>query len=155
MRFYETMFILKPTLTPEETSAKIEFFKSVLLNNGASIEGVLDMGIRNLAYEIKKCKRGYYFVIYFKAPATLVAELERNYRINEEVIRFIVINYKSKTEQKNWGVLVDKANGKYIEPPKKKKGAEENAESSAESAVDSAEGAVDSANNSVEGASDV
>lgn len=153
MRFYETMFILKPTLTPEETNAKIEFFKNILTANGASIEGVIDMGIRNLAYEIKKCKRGYYFVIYFKAPATLVAELERNYRINEEVIRFIVINYKSKTEQKNWGVLVDKANGKYIEPPKKKKGAESegNAESSAESEVDSAEGA----NNSAEGASDV
>lgn len=138
MRFYETMFILKPTLTQEETNAKIEFFKSVLLNNGASIETTIDMGIRNLAYEIKKCKRGYYFVIYFKAPATLVAELERNYRINEEVIRFIVINYRTKTEQKNWGVLVDKANGKYVEPKAKKK------EQSGESSGDSAESNADS-----------
>lgn len=124
MRFYETMFILKPTLTQEETSAKIEFFKNILLNNGGTIEGVIDMGIRNLAYEIKKCKRGYYFVIYFKAKPNLIAELERNYRINEEVIRFIVINYKSKTEQKNWGVLVDKANGRYVEPQRKKKAVE-------------------------------
>ena len=140
MRFYETMFILKPTLTQEETTAKIDFFKSVLTNNGASIEATIDMGIRNLAYEIKKCKRGYYFVIYFKAPPTLVAELERNYRINEEVIRFIVINYKNKTEQKNWGILVDKANGKYVEPKRKKKAdsAESNADSS-ESNADSAE----------------
>ncbi len=138
MRYYETMFILKPTLTQEETSAKIEFFKSVLLNNGASIEATIDMGIRNLAYEIKKCKRGYYFVIYFKAEGTLVAELERNYRINEEVIRFIVINYRTKTEQKNWGVLVDKANGKYVEPKAKKK------EQNAESSVDSAESNADS-----------
>lgn len=135
MRYYETMFILKPTLTQEETSAKIEFFKNVLLNNGASIEATIDMGIRNLAYEIKKCKRGYYFVIYFKAPATLVAELERNYRINEEVIRFIVINYRTKTEQKNWGVLVDKANGKYVEPKAKSK--EQRAESSADSSESS------------------
>ena len=140
MRFYETMFILKPTLTQEETTAKIDFFKSVLTNNGASIEATIDMGIRNLAYEIKKCKRGYYFVIYFKANPTLVAELERNYRINEEVIRFIVINYKNKTEQKNWSVLVDKANGKYVEPKRKKKAdsAESNADSS-ESNADSAE----------------
>ncbi|MGX2983577.1 30S ribosomal protein S6 [Helicobacter sp. 23-1045] len=136
MRFYETMFILKPTLTQEETTAKIDFFKSVLTNNGASIEATIDMGIRNLAYEIKKCKRGYYFVIYFKANPTLVAELERNYRINEEVIRFIVINYKNKTEQKNWGILVDKANGKYVEPKRKKKA--DLAESNADSAVDSA-----------------
>lgn len=129
MRFYETMFILKPTLTQEETTAKIEFFKTVLLNNGASIEATIDMGIRNLAYEIKKCKRGYYFVIYFKAEPNLVAELERNYRINEDVIRFIVINYRTKTEQKNWSVLVDKANGKYVEPKAKKK--EQSGESSA------------------------
>lgn len=140
MRFYETMFILKPTLTQEETTAKIDFFKSVLTNNGASIEATIDMGIRNLAYEIKKCKRGYYFVIYFKANPTLVAELERNYRINEEVIRFIVINYKNKTEQKNWGILVDKANGKYVEPQRKKKAdlAESSADSS-ESNADSSE----------------
>ncbi len=137
MRYYETMFILKPTLTQEETNAKIEFFKSVLLNNGASIEATIDMGIRNLAYEIKKYKRGYYYVIYFKAEGTLVAELERNYRINEEVIRFIVINYRTKTEQKNWGVLVDKANGKYVEPKAKKK--EQNGESSADSTESNAD----------------
>lgn len=142
MRFYETMFILKPTLTQEETTAKIDFFKSVLTNNGASIEATIDMGIRNLAYEIKKCKRGYYFVIYFKANPTLVAELERNYRINEEVIRFIVINYKNKTEQKNWGILVDKANGKYVEPKRKKKA------DLAESSTDSTESNADSAESS-------
>ena len=139
MRFYETMFILKTTLTQEETTAKIDFFKSVLTNNGASIEATIDMGIRNLAYEIKKCKRGYYFVIYFKAPPTLVAELERNYRINEEVIRFIVINYKNKTEQKNWGILVDKANGKYVEPKRKKKDSTESNADLGESNADSAE----------------
>lgn len=137
MRCYETMFILKPTLTQEETTAKIDFFKSVLTNNGASIEGTIDMGIRNLAYEIKKCKRGYYFVIYFKAEPTLVAELERNYRINEEVIRFIVINYRNKTEQKNWGILVDKANGKYVEPKRKKRA--ESSDNSPESNADSSE----------------
>ncbi len=136
MRCYETMFILKPTLTAEEISAKIEFFKGILTGNGASIEGVIDMGMRNLAYEIKKCKRGYYFVIYFKAAPNLVAELERNYRINEDIIRFIVINYKTKTEQKNWGVLVDKANGKYVEPQRKKR-----SESGEKSPIDSTKSA--------------
>lgn len=121
MRFYETMFILKPTLTQEEIDAKIEFFKSVLTNNSAQISATLNMGMRNLAYEINKNKRGYYFVIYFTAQPTTIKELERNYRINEDVIRFIVINYRTKTEQKNWGILVDKANGKYVEPIKKPK----------------------------------
>ncbi len=117
MRFYETMFILKPTLTQEEIDAKIEFFKNILLNNNATIDGCINMGMRNLAYEIKKNKRGYYYVIYFKSEPTLIAELERNYRISEDVLRFIVINYANKREQTTWQTLVDRSNGK-IEPKK-------------------------------------
>lgn len=121
MRYYETMFVLKPTLTQEEIDSKIEFFKSILTNNEAIIDGCLNMGMRTLAYEIKKQTRGYYYVIYFKAPPTLVKELERNYRITEDILRFIVIKYENKREQEIWGKLVDKANGKIVESKKKLK----------------------------------
>lgn len=120
MRHYETMFILKPTLVEEEIRAKIEMFKEVITKNGGEIETCLDMGMRNLAYEIEKNKRGYYFVIYFKAEPSLIAELERNYRINEDVLRFIVIKYENKKEQKAWQTLVDRANNKP-EPKKESK----------------------------------
>lgn len=119
MRYYETMFILKPTLTQEEVDSKIEFFKSILTNNEATIDGCLNMGMRTLAYEIKKHTRGYYYVIYFKAVPTLIKELERNYRITEDILRFIVIKYENKREQEIWGKLVDKANGKIVEPKKR------------------------------------
>lgn len=119
MKHYETMFIIKPTLVEEEIKAKIDFFKDIIIKNGGVIETCLDMGMRNLAYEIKKNKRGYYFVIYFKAPTNLIAELERNYRINEDVLRFIVIKYENKKEQKAWQTLVDRANNKP-EPKKQK-----------------------------------
>ncbi|BDB66238.1 30S ribosomal protein S6 [Helicobacter cinaedi] len=112
MKFYETMFILKPTLVEEEIKTRIDFFKEVITKNGGEIETCLDMGMRNLAYEIKKNKRGYYFVIYFKAEPSLILELERNYRINEEILRFIVIKYESKKEQNAWQSLVNKANNK-------------------------------------------
>ena len=112
MRHYETMFIVKPTLVEEEIKAKIDFYKDAIVKNGGSIETCLDMGMRNLAYEIKKNKRGYYFVIYFKANPSLVLELERLYRINEDILRFIVIKYESKKEQKAWQTLVDRANKK-------------------------------------------
>ena len=112
MRYYETMFILKPTLTQEEIDTKIEFFKNILLSNNATIDGCINMGMRNLAYEIKKNKRGYYYVIYFKSSSNVIVELERNYRIAEDILRFIVINYKNKREQKTWQTLVDISNGK-------------------------------------------
>ena len=106
MKHYETMLIIKPTLVEEEIKAKIDFFKDIIIKNGGAIETCLDMGMRNLAYEIKKNKRGYYFVIYFKAPTNLIAELERNYRINEDVLRFIVIKYENKKEQKAWDAYI-------------------------------------------------
>lgn len=121
MKFYETMFILKPTLVEEEIKARLDFFKEVITKNGGEIETCLDMGMRNLAYEIKKNKRGYYFVIYFKAQPSLILELERNYRINEEILRFIVIKYESKKEQSAWQSLVNKANNKPEPKPTKAK----------------------------------
>lgn len=119
MRHYETMFVLKPTLTQEDIDSKIEFFKNILTNNEAVIDASLNMGMRTLAYEIKKHTRGYYYVIYFKAPPTLVKELERNYRITEDILRFIVIKYENKREQEIWNTLVDRANGKVVESKKK------------------------------------
>lgn len=109
MRHYETMFVVKPTLTSEENTARIEDFKNAIIKNGGEIAATLDMGLRNLAYEINKNKRGYYFVIYFKAPPTLVLELERLYRISEDILRFIVIKYDNKKEQKAWHTLVEQA----------------------------------------------
>lgn len=112
MKHYETMFIVKPTLVEEEIGSKIDFYKEVITKNGGSIETCLDMGMRNLAYEINKHRRGYYFVIYFKAQSSLILELERLYRVNEDILRFIVLKYESKKEQKAWQSLVDKTNKK-------------------------------------------
>ncbi|MDC0933421.1 30S ribosomal protein S6 [Arcobacteraceae bacterium] len=77
--------------------------------NGGTIVSVDDMGSRNLAYEIEKQKRGYYYVIYFTAPSESIAELERNYRVNESIIRFIFIKSESKTEVKHWTAMSEEA----------------------------------------------
>jgi len=109
IRHYETMFIVKATLTDEETQAEIATVKANIEKNGGTIVSVDDMGSRNLAYEIEKQKRGYYYVIYFTAPSESVLELERNYRVNENIIRFIFIKSESKTEVKHWTVMSDEA----------------------------------------------
>lgn len=134
MKRYETMFIIKPTLVEEEIKQKIDFYKDVITKNGGSIETCLDMGMRNLAYEIKKHKRGYYFVIYFTAKPESILELERLYRINEDILRFIVIKYENKKEQKQWQTLADRANKKPEPKAKKLESNAEAKESSAEQA---------------------
>ncbi|PHO10756.1 30S ribosomal protein S6 [Malaciobacter canalis] len=109
LKHYETMFIIKPTLTDEETVAEIEKVKANIEKNGGEIVSCDDMGSRQLAYEIEKNKRGYYFVIYFKSPASAILELERTYRINEQILRFLFIKYENKKEITAWTKMSDEA----------------------------------------------
>ncbi len=112
LKHYETMFILKPTLTEEETVAQLEGIKALFEKNGAEIVSTDNIGIKELAYEIEKQKRGYYFVAYFKAPAAAIAEIERNYRNNENLIRFIFIKFESRKEIASWTKMSDEATKK-------------------------------------------
>ena len=109
LKHYETMFILKPTLTEEETVAQLDGVKALFEKNGAEIVATENIGIKELAYEIEKCKRGYYYVIYFRAPANSIAEIERNYRNNEELIRFMFIKYETKKEIYSWTKMSEEA----------------------------------------------
>ncbi len=109
LKHYETMFILKPTLTEEETVAQIDLVKSTIEKNGGEIVACDNMGSRNLAYEIEKNKRGYYFVAYFKGEPSGILEIERNYRINENILRFIFIKYENKKEIAAWTKMSDEA----------------------------------------------
>ena len=109
IRHYETMFIVKATLTDEETQAQIALVKSNIEKVGGEVVSCDDMGTRQLAYEIQKQKRGYYYVIYFTAPSESIKELERNYKVNEDIIRFIFIKSESKTEIKQWTAMSEEA----------------------------------------------
>ncbi|MBZ7986701.1 30S ribosomal protein S6 [Campylobacter canadensis] len=106
MKHYEVLFILKPTLTDEEVAARVEFVKQTLEKNGAKIAHTMTMGTRKLAYKIDKYERGTYYVIYFEAPTTLIAELERVLRITEDIIRFLIVKYENKREVSAWEKLV-------------------------------------------------
>ncbi|ARQ97464.1 MULTISPECIES: 30S ribosomal protein S6 [Campylobacter] len=124
MRHYELLFILKPTLTEDEVKVKADFIKEIITKNGGEIASVVEMGTRKLAYKIDKYERGTYFVIYFKAPTQLIAELVRNLRITEEVIRFLPVKYENKKEIAAWDKL---SKGQKLTQPKKESKTEEKA----------------------------
>jgi len=110
MNCYETLFVVKPTLTEEEIKSQIEKVKAVLEKEGAELLATDDMGMRKLAYPVEKNSRGYYSVLYFKASGQTIAELERNLKINEEVIKFLTIRYTKTKEMTQFNKLVDAAN---------------------------------------------
>ena len=91
MRNYEIMFIVRPTLTEEEIKAVAENFKNVLTNNGANVTNFKEMGQRELAYEIKKYKNGYYFLINLEAnDDKAIKEFDRLALISNDVIRHLI-----------------------------------------------------------------
>ncbi len=90
MNKYESVVIINPNLEAEGIKALIEKI-SDLINSNGTVSSVEELGKRKLAYEIKKLNEGYYVVLKFVAKPELITELERVYRITDEVIKFIVI----------------------------------------------------------------
>ena len=90
MNKYERVIIINPSLD-EEGIKKIEEKFTGLINENGKVENVNEMGRKKLAYEIKKNKEGFYVVLDFEAKPEFIAELERIYRITDEIIKFIVI----------------------------------------------------------------
>ena len=90
MNKYESVVIINPSLEVEAIKTLISKF-SDLINSNGKVSSVEELGKKRLAYEIKKQNEGYYVVLKFEAKPELIAELERVYRITDEVIKFIVV----------------------------------------------------------------
>ncbi|HIP28352.1 MAG TPA: 30S ribosomal protein S6, partial [Sulfurovum sp.] len=110
MNCYETLFVVKPTLTEEEIAATITKVKDILAKEGAELLGTNDMGMRKLAYPVQKNDRGYYTVLFYKGEGTLINELERNLKISEDVIKFLTVKYSNTKEMTQFNKLIAATN---------------------------------------------
>ncbi len=90
MNKYETIMILDCTISEESRENAINKIKKYIESKG-KIENTEDLGKKKLAYEVKKNKEGYYYIIEFMAEPESIAELERIYRITDEILKFIVV----------------------------------------------------------------
>ena len=89
LKNYETVFILTPLLNDAQMQETVEKFRQVLKENGADIIHEENWGLRKLAYPIQKKSTGFYHLVEFKAPGTVVDALELAYRRDEKVVRFL------------------------------------------------------------------
>lgn len=90
MNKYESVVIINPSVDEEKLKELSKKFTDII-NNDGKVEKVDELGKKKLAYEVKKNKEGYYFIYYFEAKTEVIAELERIYRITDEVIKFMTI----------------------------------------------------------------
>jgi len=96
MRKYEIMYILNASLEEAARQQLIESLHGIITNEGGTIEKIDEWGIKEFAYEINHMSKGYYVVVTFQADVETVAELDRICRINQNVVRHLIVNLEEQ-----------------------------------------------------------
>lgn len=90
-RTYESVVIVNAALEDEQIDSTIARIQETITTHGGEIVDLDKWGRKRLAYPIKKAKSGYYTVLRFTGPTDLIAVLERNYRLDENIVRYLTI----------------------------------------------------------------
>ena len=90
MNNYESVLILKRDISNERKEEIINNFLT-FINREGEVTKVEDLGLKKLAYEVQKYKEGYYMLIEFKTEYSNISELERLFRISDDVLKFITV----------------------------------------------------------------
>ncbi|MBI1835704.1 MAG: 30S ribosomal protein S6 [Flavobacteriia bacterium] len=91
MSFYETVFILTPVLSEDQTKEAVAKFEGEISSLGGKVKHTEHWGLRKLAYPIQKKSTGFYFLVEFEADGSAVANLELTFKRDERVMRFLTV----------------------------------------------------------------
>jgi small subunit ribosomal protein S6 len=91
MPLYEHVFMARQDVTSQQVEAFVEQYKGVIEQNGGRVEKTEMWGVKSLAYRIKKNRKAHFTMFNLDAPAPAVVEMERQMRINEDILRFMTI----------------------------------------------------------------
>ncbi len=98
MPFYEHVFVARQDISPQQVETLTADLTKVIEANGGQVKKTETWGLRNLAYKINKNRKGHYVLLNIDAPASLVTELERNVRLNEDIIRHLTVRVEALEE---------------------------------------------------------
>src|SRR6201988_3130446 len=98
MPLYENVFIARQDVTAAQVEALTDAFAAIVTEQGGKVTKREYWGLRNLSYRIKKNRKGHYMLLNLDAPAAAVVEMERNMRINEDVLRLLTVRVEALEE---------------------------------------------------------
>jgi small subunit ribosomal protein S6 len=98
MPFYENVFIARQDISAAQVEALADSFTTLVTEQGGQVTKREYWGLRNISYRIKKNRKGHYVLLNLDAPPKAVNELERNMRINEDVIRYLTVRVDALEE---------------------------------------------------------
>jgi small subunit ribosomal protein S6 len=96
LKLYEAMYIVDPGQSEREVEAVAERLKAEIAEKGGEVVDVHHLGKKRLAYPIKKKREGYYFLLYFRLPPEGISELRGGYRLNESILRCLILKKKER-----------------------------------------------------------
>ena len=99
MALYEHVVITRPDISPAQVDTFVEEMTGFLKEKGAKVGKTEYWGLRNLAYPIKKQRKGHYSLINIDGPAGAIHELERRQRLSEDVMRYMTIRVEELTDE--------------------------------------------------------
>ncbi len=94
--FYELTYIINPVLDDEKFSEIAGQINKLIEDNDGEIVDLDEWGLRKLAYDINGKSNGYFVNMYFKAASEVIPTIERNLRINEDLLRYLTLRYDPK-----------------------------------------------------------
>jgi small subunit ribosomal protein S6 len=100
MALYEHMLIARQDISAQAVDALATHLKTIVETEGGKVEKQEYWGLRSLAYRIKKNRKGHYVLLNVNAPANAISELERQLKINEDVLRYMSVRVEA-FEQSN------------------------------------------------------
>lgn len=133
MRRYETIYILRPSLGENEITTIIENTNQIITDVEGSIISLQKWGMKKLAYLIKKESQGYYVYVDYTATPEAVAEMERKFRIDDAVLKYLTVKLADAITAEQVAAAADEAEAKLAAK------AEEDAESDSEDSKDEEE----------------
>ncbi|WP_144752035.1 MULTISPECIES: 30S ribosomal protein S6 [Bartonella] len=101
MALYEHMFLARQDIAPQQVDELLSLYKGVIETYGGKVGRTENWGLRPLAYRIRKNRKAYYVLVNIDAPAAAIAEMERQMRINEDILRYMTIRVEKHEKEKS------------------------------------------------------
>jgi len=98
MALYEHVLMARQDVSAQQVEALVEQYKGIIEANGGSVPKVEYWGVKSLGYRIKKNRKAHYSLLNINAPSAAVLEMERQMRINEDILRFLTIRVEELEE---------------------------------------------------------
>ncbi|CBI76228.1 30S ribosomal protein S6 [Bartonella clarridgeiae 73] len=101
MALYEHVFLARQDIAPQRIDELLETYKGVIEAHGGKVGRIENWGLRSLAYRIRKNRKAYYVLMNIDAPAAAIVELERQMRINEDILRYMTIRVEKHEKEQS------------------------------------------------------